>query len=151
MVKNYIITALRNLKKQWSYSFINVAGLAIGMVCCFLILLFVRDELSYDRHHEKADRIYRVIVRGRIGNEDMNMAFTCAPLAVTLRSEFPEVEQTVRMRIMWGDILVRYKDKIFNEDRIFLADSTIFDVFTIPLIKGDLATALNLTNTVVIT
>jgi len=151
MLKSYLKTALRNLKNQWSYSLINVSGLAIGMVCCFLILLFVKDELSYDKYHEKSDRIYRVVVKGRIGNDDLNMVFSCAPMAQAILSDFPEVEQAARLRQRWNEVLVRYEDKIFNESRIYFADSTVFDVFTIPFIQGDPKTALTLSNSVVLT
>ncbi len=76
MIKNYIKIALRNLLKQKGYSLINVAGLAIGMACCLLILLYVKDELSYDRYHKNIDRIYRVTLHGRLAGNDINVTDT---------------------------------------------------------------------------
>ena len=134
MIKNYLKVALRNLRKRKGYAFINVAGLAVGMACCLLIALFVRDERSYDRYHDKADRIFRLVdERARVG----------APFAPALRDEFPEVEQAVRLHPMfWTTPLLRAGEQGFYEDGIFFADSSLFDVFSFRLLRGNPETAL---------
>jgi putative ABC transport system permease protein len=118
MLFNYFKIALRNLIKYKSFSLINITGLAIGIASCVLILLFVKDELSYDRYHEKADRIYRVHTEGRLGDNEFRMAVSPAPLAFTLVEEFPEVEAAFRIR-NYGFPVFRYGDKAFSEERVF--------------------------------
>ena len=150
MLKNYIKIALRNLLKYKGTSFINIFGLSAGITCCILISLFVLDELSYDRYYEKADRIYRVTLQGIVGTNEFNGAITRAPLAETLVRDFPEVTAAARFR-SFGFPVLRYGEKVFSEERFFSADPSIFDVFTIPFIKGNPKTALSKPNTVVIT
>ncbi len=150
MIGNYFKIALRNLIRQKGYSFINIAGLAIGVACCILITLYVTDELGYDRHHEKAERVYRIILRGMLGTNEFNQTVTCAPLGETLVCEFPEVEVSTRFR-SYGFPVIRYQDKVFSEEKFFWADSSFFDVFTVPFILGNPKTALTQPNTVVLT
>lgn len=150
MLQSYLKIALRNIIRQKSYSFINIIGLAIGITCCILILLYVRDELSYDRYHKHAGRIYRVGLHGIIGTNEINATFTAAPMAEVLMLEFPEVEQACRLR-NFGFPVIRYEDKVFSEERFFWADSNIFEIFTIPFIQGDPKTALAKPLSVVIT
>lgn len=149
MVKNYFKMALRNLKKQKVYSFINIAGLGLGTACCLFLLLFVQDELSYDRFNEKADRIYRVAGSFRFGGNDFELATVCAPLANVVIDEFPEVLDAVRFR-NFGSFIIKYQESSFKEENIIFADSTLFNVFTIPLIRGDQKTALASPNTIII-
>jgi len=151
LLKNYLVVAWRTLKRQKGHSFINITGLAIGFICCLMIFLFVQDELSYDRFHEKASQIFRVTTEGRIADREFNIAMSSPPLAKALKDEFPQVLQTVRLFRPWDRILVRCKDKKFNEKRFFYADSTIFDIFTIPLVHGDSRTALSQSHSLVIT
>jgi putative ABC transport system permease protein len=132
------------------FSFINIAGLAIGLAACIIILLFIVDELSYDRFHEKADRIYRITTAGVFGNNEFAGTYTSAPLAKALLDDYAEVEHATRMMAR-NNRLVSYEDKSFIENRYFYADSSVFDVFTIPLVSGDPKTALNKPNTMVIT
>jgi putative ABC transport system permease protein len=141
---------LRNLKKHKGISLINIAGLTIGVIGFILIGLFVRDELSYDRHHEKSGRIYRVNVRAVANNTEFYSAAACTPMAQALVTEFPEVEASTRLH-RFGIPLVRYKDKVFSEERFWFADPTFFDVFTVPFLKGDPKTALTEPNSVVLT
>lgn len=150
MFKNYLKVTLRNLFRYKGFSLINISGLAIGVTACLLIMLYVQEEWSYDRHHEKADRIYRVILKGNVGGNDFNTATACAPMAGTLLREFPEIEQTTRFR-NFGFPVMRYKDKVFSEEKFYSADSTFFEVFTVPFLKGDPKTALNKPNAVVLT
>ncbi len=150
MFKNYLKIAFRNLIRFKVYSLINVFGLAIGIAACILILFFVRDELSYDKFNDKAERIYRVHSRGKLLGNDLNMAVSPAPLGETLGRDFPEVIQSTRL-VYNANVLIRYKDNVFNETKFFWADSTIFDVFTIPFIKGNPKTALDEPHAIVLT
>lgn len=150
MLINYLKITLRNIKKYKWYSLINIAGLAVGIAVCLLILLFVQDELSYDKHNEKADRIYRVCLNAKVGEITAQTASASAPLASALLREIPEIENAVRLR-NYGFPVFYYKDKVFSETRVFASDSTIFDVFTIPFIKGVPSKALNSPNSIVIT
>ncbi|MBD3415262.1 MAG: FtsX-like permease family protein [Candidatus Aminicenantes bacterium] len=150
MIKNYLKTAFRNIKKFKSYSFINIFGMAMGMACCILIVLFVQDELSFDRYHDKADRIVRLVdgfdVKGGLSRY---YALSSAPFAPRLKKEFPEVEETVRIFPGRGR-MVEYEEKKFYEDYLFFADASLFKVFTFPLIKGDPETALISPHTIVV-
>ncbi len=148
MLKNYHKIALRNLLKYKAYSFLNIAGLAIGLVCCALIMLYVRDELSYDRFHQNAERIYRVILDAGIGGTFVRTATTPAPMAATLVQEFPEVATAARF---WQNqrVLISYEDKRFYEEFNW-TDSTVFTMLSFPLVQGDPKTALAQPNTLVI-
>jgi putative ABC transport system permease protein len=150
MLKNYLTIALRNLRRQKGYAFINIFGLAVGLAACCLILLYVRDELRFESMHERADRMYRVHLEGSLAGQTFNSATTSAPMAAALRDEYPEVESAARI---WdsGRVLLRRDDRQFFEERFFWADSTIFEVLTLPLLHGDPRTALNRPNTVVLT
>ena len=150
MLKNYFKIAIRNLLKFKAYSFINIMGLAIGITGCTLILLYIRDELNYDKYNKKADQIYRVHTKGVLGNNILDIAVSPAPMAGALLRDFPEVVQATRFQPS-QNMLIRYGDKVFIENRFLWADSTIFDVFTIPLIKGDPKKALTEPHTVVLT
>ena len=150
MFKNYLKIALRNLRKHQAYSFINIAGLAVGLACCLLISLYVKEELSYDRYHAKADRIFKVVTDSRSPEKQSKFALTPAPLAETLIRDFPEVETTTRLFTFYGEGLVKYGEKRFNQPDIYFGDSTFSAVFSIPLIRGDTKTALARPNTVVL-
>lgn len=134
MFKNYLKISLRNIKKQKAFSFINISGLAIGMACSILILLWVQNELSYDRFHENADNLYRIVQDG--------MSVTCAPMAVALKAEMPEVINASRYRPI-GNRLIKYKDKSFNNDKFSVVDPDFFEMFSFPLIKGEPEKILN--------
>ena len=150
MFKNYLKIAFRNLIRFRVYSLINVLGLAIGIAACILILLFVRDELSYDKFNEKADRIYRVHTIGKLLGNELNMAVSPAPLGETMVTDFPEVINSARL-VYNANMLIRYKDNVFNETRFFWADSSIFDIFTMPFVEGNPKTALNEPHVIVLT
>jgi putative ABC transport system permease protein len=150
MFRNFIKIALRNIIKHKSYVFINVLGLSIGIACSILIVLFVLQELSYDKFNNKFKRIYRVYLSGKIGPSEVEGAWTAPPTAAAFVQEFPEVEDAVRMD-NWGEVVVKYEDKSFIEKHFMLADSSFFNIFSIPLIQGDPSTALAKPYTVVIT
>jgi putative ABC transport system permease protein len=149
MLKNYFKTALRNLLRQRGYSLINITGLAIGMACCLLILMFVNDELSYDNYSEYADRIHRITLKLKFGGRDLHAAVACAPMAKTLINDYPEVEEAVRFRSR-GSYIIKYGENTFKEQRFIFSDPTFFKVFDIPLLKGNPGTALKDPNTLVL-
>jgi len=139
MFKNYLKIALRNIRKHKGYSFINITGLAIGVAACLLLFLWVQDELSYDRYHEKADRIYRVISQYEAEGRTRQFALTSAPVGPSLVNEFPEIEKAVRFGR--NGFVVSYQNKRFQEE-VYFTDPEIFDVFTFPLVKGNPKNAL---------
>ena len=149
MLRNYFRVALRNLRNYKAYSFINIAGLSVGIACCIMIALYVQNELSYDKFNVNADRICRPRFLGRANGQDMNMATSPVAMGPTVYRDLPDVESYTRLSA--ASAVVRYKDKTFTEERFFGADSTVFDVFTFPLVAGNPKTALTQPNTVVIT
>ena len=150
MVKNYFKIAWRNLLKNKAFSFINIMGLSIGITVCFVIMLYVQDELSYDRFNVKADRIYRIAFKATINGGKINESNVMPPVAGALQRDFPEVEEATRLN-QAGKPKITYKNRSFKDDRVALADSNFFSVFTIPFIKGDAKTALIEPNSIVIT
>ena len=150
MFKNYIKVAFRNLRKNKGYSFINISGLAVGIACCIAILLYVKNELSYDKFNKNADQIYRVHLTGMVNNNELNMSLSPAPLGAAIKHDLPEVKTYTRIR-NFGFPVLRYKDKAFSEERFYDVDSTFFDVFTVKFLEGSPKTALTQPSTVVIT
>jgi len=150
MLKNYFKIAFRNLYKQKGFTFLNITGLTIGVFSFLMIMLFVRDELSYDRYNDQAENIYRVAVRGSLAGNEFNMPFSPAPVGLAFVEEIPGVLKSTRTRI-FGFPVIRYNDKVFSEERWFAADSNFFDVLTVKFIQGDPKTALTQPNTVVLT
>jgi len=150
MFRNYLKVAVRNLKRHKGYSFINIAGLAIGMACSILIAIFVFYELSFDKHHDKAKQVYRVCAQ--FGpTTDMRGAFTAPPMAQELLNDCPEIIHAARYSPWPRNYLVSTGEKKFLEKGIKYADASIFDVFTIPFITGNPKTALSDPFTIVIT
>src|SRR5580704_3618747 len=148
MLKNYFKIAFRNLWRKRAYSFINITGLAVGMASCFLIFLYVHFELSYDQFHHKADRIYRVVGDWRSSGETLHWYVTPGPLARSIKSEFPEVQEVTRF--INGTVLVRKGNFKFQETHTIYADSSIFSVFDFLLKYGDPLTALKEPNSIVL-
>lgn len=136
MVKNYLKIAFRNIIKHKSFSVINIVGLAIGIACSILILVFVAHELSYDKYHEKADRTYRIAVRASIGDTKINQTYSSSETFRRLLEDFPEIEVGVKF-LNVGRTPITVGEETFYELRFFAVDSTFFDVFSIPLIQGD--------------
>lgn len=149
MIKNYLRIAFRNMRRRRLYSAINVVGLALGMTLCLLILLWIRDELSYDRYHEKAHRIVRLVDSIEREGGTHHLAWSSAPFAPMLKREFAEVEETVRLMPVHRR-LVEYEEKRLYEDDLVWADPSIFRIFTLPLVSGVSETALEDPLTVVI-
>ncbi|MFC1564034.1 ABC transporter permease [candidate division KSB1 bacterium] len=151
MFNNYFKIAFRNLSNYKVFSLINIFGLAVGMTCCILILMFVSDELSYDNFHINAERIYRIPAYSTIGGTTRQFA-PCPPaLAPELERSIPEIETYVRIFDNFSDAAVRYEENTFNETGFLLADSTFFKVFTFDFISGDPETALSEPGSIVIT
>lgn len=149
MFRNYIITALRNLYKNKVFSLINVLGLSVGLASFILISLYVFHELSIDRYHEKANRIYRIVENLRTENELLLQGVSSPPMGPAMEKDFPEVESYVRYS--GESVRARKGNTTFYEDEVILADSTLFDVFSFHLLKGDPKKALTRPNTVVLT
>lgn len=150
MIKNYIVVALRNILKHKFYSVLNIAGLAFGLAACFLIGLYIYDELTYDRFHKDYENLYCIGLHGRIGGQELNTASSSPPLAQAMVSGIPGVEQAIRVR-EWQDIVMKYEDKAFTESGVMLADSNFFDFFSFRLLEGDPKTVLKDPSTMVIT
>jgi putative ABC transport system permease protein len=140
LVWNYFKIAGRKLKRQKGYSFINIAGLAIGLTACLLILLWVRDELSYDRYHEKADRIYQLAMSEEIGGAAAELAVAPFPAAPAFAVEIPEVETYARL--LHGAPLAIVEGRKFDLTDIFFTDPGFFDIFTHIFLAGNSPTAL---------
>jgi putative ABC transport system permease protein len=149
MLKNYINIAWRNLWKNKGFSTINIIGLAAGLGVCLLIVLYVADELSYDRYNDNADRIYRLDADLYFNNTQFTSATSPGPLAPTLVKDYPQFGQMVRINNM-GDVMVKKGNNWIQDHHLVFADSTFFRVFTAPMIQGDPNTALNGPNSIVI-
>jgi putative ABC transport system permease protein len=147
MLKSYMKTSWRSLLRYKVYSTINLFGLAIGIACSLLIFLWIQDELSYDRFHENSDRIYRVVTESQSDGNVNRIAITPAPLASALTEDFPGIVKAVTLDN--NVFFIRYQNRRFNE-RVFFSDPEFFDIFTLPLIKGDSKTALKEPYTIVI-
>lgn len=152
MLRNYLLIAYRNLLKSKAFSLINILGLAIGMAACLIIIQYVGFEWSYDRFHSKADRIYRLrFDRLREGTEDKSIGI--APgIAPAMMDKLPEIENYLRLKnIDYLNNVVSYNGKMYNEEKVFFADSSFFSFFGFPLIKGSRKSALQDLNTALIT
>jgi putative ABC transport system permease protein len=150
MLFNYLKSAWRNITRNKFYAVINIAGLSIGFLTTILILLFVQDELNYDKHHSKYERIYRIESNFNINGKHDKFAIVPIPMGPAFKIEFPEVEEFVRFSRA-DDIRLRYKEKEFAEDNVYYTDSTIFKVFDHVFVNGEAKNALNEPNTVVLT
>ena len=150
MLKNLIIIALRNIRKNKTYSAINILGLTVGITSSVFLLMYILDELSYDRHHKDSHNIYRVISNIKEPDNAFTWAVAQIPLADELRDNYPEVKNVVRF---FGLERTLYKngDKAFYEEKFYLADSTVFDMFDYKFLYGDINTALDKPNSIVLT
>ncbi len=151
MFKNYLKIAFRNLAKNKAFSAINIAGLAIGIGCFVLIALYVTDELSFDRFNEKGERIFRISSDIKFGGAETRYPFTSDMMGPIFKKDFPEVEDYTRIYTSNGSKLIKKDNGFINEEKVGHADSTFFNIFTLPAIAGDTKTALDEPNTVVIT
>jgi putative ABC transport system permease protein len=150
MFKNYYKIAWRNLVKNKIFSFINITGLALSLAAFWLIALFIAQELSYDRYHKNANRIYRLASHGNWEANKFDVTGTSGLTAKALKNEYPEIEETVRIDPEGGGI-ISYNEKRFKEDAVFFTDPSFFEVFTHHFLAGDPVNALAKPGSVVIT
>ena len=150
MIKNFVKIAFRNILKHKAYSLLNISGLAIGMACAIMIMLYVINEKSYDTFNKNAEQIYRIAVKASIGGTKIGQTYTPAILTPTLLTNYPEVEYSIRFQNASRGLPVTYNNTTFTETNFTMVDPQIFEVFTIPFLFGDSLTALTEPNTVVI-
>jgi putative ABC transport system permease protein len=148
MIKNYWLVAIRNMNRSKVFSLINILGLAIGMTCCFLILLYVRDEISYDRFHQKADRIYRITYLPKFAGLPQALPVLSVAASPLLKNYFPEIDTSARL--FQRTATIQQGISKFNEDRFFFADPAVLNIFTFSFLQGNPATALKNTFSVVL-
>ncbi|HET7899114.1 MAG TPA: ABC transporter permease, partial [Flavisolibacter sp.] len=157
MLRNYFIIAWRNLKRNKLFSFINIFGLAIGLTCCMLVSFYIVHETGYDSHHQHIGRLYELATTFiKDGKEDPT-ANTPAPMAMAMKQEFPEIDETTRLLKLFAEdkTLLQYNPqkgavRSFYETKGFAADSTFFRLFTYHFIEGNPVSCLDAPNTVVL-
>ncbi len=150
LLPNYLKIALRNLKRNPVYSFINIFGLSIAISCCILVLLFVIQEFSYDKYHENTDDVYRIVKTRQNSDEEYYSARTQVPLGPGIEATFPEIEQSVRFWRSFQPVL-GYENNFFNEEKLYFTDPEVFELFTFEFLSGNPSTALAQPGTIVIT
>ena len=149
MLRNYFKTAWRNLTSQKVFSFINISGLALSLTAVWLIALYIADELSYDRYHERANRIYRLATHGKWGDQRFDITGTSGLAAGAFKSDFPDVEDAVRMGPGGGGV-IEYDNKKIKDDAVFYSDPSFFTIFTCHFLSGNVH-ALEKPNSIVLT
>ena len=150
MIKNYLILAVKHLRKQRIFSFINILGLTVGITCCFMIFLFILNELSYDNFHKNGKDIYRVMRVGNLDGDRREIPYLSPPFGPALVNDYPDaVQQSVR--VMKDNNLISYNNISFNEKDMFLTDDNFFTFFDFQLLKGDKTSVLKDPNSIVLT
>ena len=150
MLQNYLLTAFRNILRNHVYFTINLVGLSLGLVCCMLIVIFIRHELSFDQYHTRKDSIYRINYNYRAG--DVKVISPSVPIFVApyVKKNFPEVEAATRLYTV-SNRTIAYKENVFEESRFAFVDSSFFNIFDYEVIRGNLKTALDEPGKMVIT
>lgn len=148
MFQNYFKVAVRNILKSKFYSALNIMGLALGLTTCFIIGLYVFDELTYDQFHKDHENLYSLALHGKIGEQEIYTSNSSPPIAAAMVAGIPGVEEAVRID-SWRAAVIKYEDKAFTETRLFETDSNFFKFFSFKLIKGDPETVLKEANTMV--
>src|SRR5882762_5167911 len=153
MLRNYLLISLRNLKKHFTYSLINIVGLGLGLATCLLLVTWIRHELSYDRFHEKANRLYRASLEYSFGGQTNKTNVSPTALLPVLQKSFAEIENGVRVYnpSSYSPFIVRKDEKLFQEGMFYFADSTFFEIFSFNLLHGDAHIALKAPRSVVLT
>jgi len=154
MLRNYITIALRNIMRSKVYSLINIFGLSLGVACCLLLALYIQDEMSYDKHHDDVDDLYRLVTHFEGSTFTFgDIGAVSPPIAMAILRDIPEVQSAARMLNPPGVVqnLIKYENNIFYETDGFMADSTLFNVLTYDFIAGNPDNALDEPNSVVIT
>ncbi|HEY2348498.1 MAG TPA: ABC transporter permease, partial [Puia sp.] len=149
MIKNLFLIALRNFKKDKWYSLINVLGLTLGITFSLFLIFYIKDELSFDRYNVKADRIVRIVSYIHERDKNTNWTVTQLPLAATLKKDFPDVEESARMLNRERTLFLKGTNG-FYETKIYYADSTLFNIFTVHFLEGNPSKALTQPNSIVI-
>lgn len=150
MLRNLITIAIRNITKDKTSSAINILGLTIGITCSLFLIMYIMHELSYDRYHKNAANIYRVVSQIKEPDNEFTWSVAQIPLAEELRDNYPEVKNAVRFFGI-GESLYKNGDKQFTEEEFYLADSTVFDMFSYEFMQGDINTALDKPFSIVLT
>jgi len=152
MIKNLFLVAIRNFRRDKWYSLLNILGLTIGIAFSLFLIFYIKDELSYDRYNEKANRIYRINSNIKEPDKDtMRWAVTPFPMGPALSKDYPEVEEAVRFVNNYGKTMYKIGEVRLYEDKVFFADSNLFRVFTYQFIEGNPQTALVAPNSMVLT
>lgn len=151
MIRNFILLTVRNFFKNSSYSIINIFGLSIGLTAFILTTLFVKHETSYDSFHKDHDRIYRVEQRVSLANDVDTWNQIPAPVSTELQNNYPEIEEAITVREVWGEYLSTSKKRTFMEPNGFYANPDVFDLFAFKFIAGNKETALNAPMKIVLT
>jgi len=150
MIRNYLLLAIKQVRKQRVFSFINILGLTVGITCCFMIFLFILNELSYDNFHKNGKNIYRVMRVGNLNGAVREIPYLSPPYGPALKNDYPDaVQQSVR--VMRDNNLISYKNISFNEKEMFLTDDNFFTFFDFKLLRGDKASVLKDPNSIVLT
>src|SRR5574338_640497 len=150
MIKNYLLIALKNFRKQKLFSLINVLGLTIGITCCLMLFLFIQNEFNYDNFHKNGKNIYRVMRTGKLNGEGSEIPYVSPAYATALLNDYPDaIKQAVT--VMPDNDLITYKNTSYNEKNVYLSDSNFFQFFDFPLLKGNTATVLKDPNSIVLT
>ncbi len=150
MFKNYFKSAWRNIRKNKLFSFINIIGLSLGIATSFIIMLYVEDELSYDRFNKNADDIVRVVFHANISGGAISESCVMPPVAQTMKKDFPEVKDATRL-MDYGTPKILYKDKNYNGDRLAYVDPNFFNIFSLSIIEGNHNDPLTQPNSIVLT
>ena len=150
MIKNYLLLAVKNFRKQKMFSLINILGLTIGITCCLMIFLFIMNEFSYDRFHKNGKDIYRIMRTGEIDGQQRQVPYVSAPYSTALANDFPDAIVKT-MRVNPDNDLISYNNVSYNEKKIYLVDSNFFEFFDFRLIKGNPKTVLNEPTSIVMT
>ena len=151
ILQNLFKITFRYIFKHFGYSILNILGLTLGISSALFLIIYVADELSYDRYHEKADRIYRVSAKITTSDDQFTWNVAMIPFGPQAAHDYPEIQAFVRFFYMSAGAIYKYEDKEFYEDNFFYADSTLFDIFTYKVIKGDVKSALLGPNKIVLT
>jgi putative ABC transport system permease protein len=150
MFKNYFKTAWRNIRKNKLFSFINILGLSVGIATCFIIMLYVQDELSYDKFNVNANNIARIVFHANLNGGKIDESFVMPPVAATMKKDFPEVQDATRIA-GFGTPKIVYNNTTFKDDKFALVDPNFFSIFTLPMMEGNAATALAQPDGIVLT